>query len=183
MMPPIALLAVLFERAVGYPDRVVEVVGHPVTWIGRLIDGLDGGRTMTERATAGGGSWGLRRGADVLVSGGSAGPCRPWRAAGSGSPLTALAASTLIAQRSLAAHVEAVAQALETDGLGAGRDGGQRASSGAIRRASTRPASRARRSRASPRTSRTASSRRCSGCSSPGCRAPRPTRRSTPPTA
>ena len=41
MMPLIALLAVLFERAVGYPDRVVKVVGHPVTWIGRLIDGLD----------------------------------------------------------------------------------------------------------------------------------------------
>ncbi|MBE0692300.1 MAG: cobalamin biosynthesis protein, partial [Aquamicrobium sp.] len=37
----LAFLALLAEAAVGYPDRLFRAVGHPVTWIGRLIAALD----------------------------------------------------------------------------------------------------------------------------------------------
>src|ERR1700723_2710474 len=31
------VLALLIEAMVGYPDRLVSAIGHPVIWIGRLI--------------------------------------------------------------------------------------------------------------------------------------------------
>src|SRR5258705_54654 len=37
----LALLALLIELMVGYPDRLARAIGHPVSWIGRLIDALD----------------------------------------------------------------------------------------------------------------------------------------------
>lgn len=37
----LAALALLFEAAVGYPAALYRAIGHPVTWIGRLITVLD----------------------------------------------------------------------------------------------------------------------------------------------
>src|SRR5207344_1324685 len=37
----ITLLALLVEATLGYPDRVLRAIGHPVMWLGRMIDGLD----------------------------------------------------------------------------------------------------------------------------------------------
>src|SRR5882724_3741583 len=37
----ITLLALLVEATFGYPDRVLRAVGHPVMWLGRMIDWLD----------------------------------------------------------------------------------------------------------------------------------------------
>ncbi len=37
----IALLSLAAEALVGYPDGLYRAVGHPVTWIGRLIACLD----------------------------------------------------------------------------------------------------------------------------------------------
>jgi cobalamin biosynthesis protein CobD/CbiB len=34
-------LAVLIELIAGYPDWLVRSIGHPVTWMGRLIAGLE----------------------------------------------------------------------------------------------------------------------------------------------
>jgi len=34
-------LALLIEAAVGYPDQLFRAIGHPVTWIGRMIGILD----------------------------------------------------------------------------------------------------------------------------------------------
>ena len=31
----LALLAMLLELATGYPERLFQAVGHPVSWIGR----------------------------------------------------------------------------------------------------------------------------------------------------
>ncbi|MCT7377659.1 adenosylcobinamide-phosphate synthase CbiB [Chelativorans salis] len=118
----LAFLSLVLELALGYPDRLFRAIGHPVTWIGRLIGFLDRmlnrqGWTLQSRraggvaalcillAVAGGAGWGLQ-----LLLG-----------AGAGLLFTALLASSLIAQRSLASHVEAVASALETEGLEAGR--------------------------------------------------------------
>ena len=41
MAVALTLLALLIELAVGYPDRLFRAIGHPVTWIGRLIGLLD----------------------------------------------------------------------------------------------------------------------------------------------
>jgi adenosylcobinamide-phosphate synthase len=38
----IALVALLIEAALGYPDRLTRAIGHPVTWIGAIIAGLEG---------------------------------------------------------------------------------------------------------------------------------------------
>src|ERR1700716_2648017 len=41
MAVALALLALLIELMVGYPDRLLRAIGHPVTWIGRLIGAQD----------------------------------------------------------------------------------------------------------------------------------------------
>ncbi len=123
-MPAIllAFLAMLAELSFGYPERLYRALGHPVTWIGRMIASLDR-RLNDPRA-------GERRrkasGAVALAVIGGTG----WMA---GAVVTALplgfvgwavlvvVASTLLAQRSLAAHVAAVARGLDEGGLPAGR--------------------------------------------------------------
>jgi adenosylcobinamide-phosphate synthase len=123
MSVALALVAMLIELCLGYPDRLQRAIGHPVTWIGRLIALLD--RSLNREA---------------------AGP-QARRAAGIVAVLVVLAivgvialaiqdallrvpfgifavgvlASTLVAQRSLHRHVADVAAALEKDGVAAGR--------------------------------------------------------------
>ncbi len=41
MAAPLALLALLFELMVGYPDSLARLIGHPVNWMGRLVSWLD----------------------------------------------------------------------------------------------------------------------------------------------
>ena len=111
------------ELAFGYPDRLVRAIGHPVMWIGHLISFLD--RTLN-RATASdrfrrisgclalavlvGVPAGLSYAIEALLG------AIPW-----GIVITAILASTLLAQRSLGGHVKAVADALDHGGLAAGR--------------------------------------------------------------
>ena len=45
----LALLAMLIELCLGYPQRLVRAIGHPVTWIGGLIGALD--RLLNRDAT------------------------------------------------------------------------------------------------------------------------------------
>ena len=114
----------LIELCVGYPATLHRAIGHPVTWMGRLIAWLDRAlnrETATPQA---------RRAAGVvavlillaivgvlafLVQ--SALLRLPF-----GILAAALVASTLVAQRSLHRHVADVAAALETDGVAAGRE-------------------------------------------------------------
>ena len=118
----LAFLALLIERAVGYPDAYYRAIGHPVTWIGRLIAWADSALNRSDR------SFGARKAAGLLalavfvLAAGAAGLLvQVAFGAGIGILATALVASSLIAQRSLASHVEAVADALERDGLEGGR--------------------------------------------------------------
>ena len=37
MTVALTLLALLIELMVGYPDWLARAIGHPVTWMGRLI--------------------------------------------------------------------------------------------------------------------------------------------------
>ncbi|MBX3577928.1 MAG: cobalamin biosynthesis protein CobD [Rhizobiaceae bacterium] len=120
----LALSALLAEIVLGYPAWLFRAIGHPVSWIGRLIGYLD---RMLNRA-----AWsdGRRRLAGVftllvLVALPAA---LAWGVAVYFAPLpylglalVAVLASSLLAQRSLASHVSAVAKALEDKGLEAGR--------------------------------------------------------------
>jgi adenosylcobinamide-phosphate synthase len=54
----LALLSLLIELAFGYPKRLFDAIGHPVTWIGALIGWLD--RTLNrdnDTPTASEGWW------------------------------------------------------------------------------------------------------------------------------
>lgn len=115
MSAALALVAALVELAVGYPDRLYRAIGHPVSWMGRLIAALD------RRLNRGSGRQvrGVLAVAVLVAASAGAGLAV---AAGVGPLLGAVAASTLLAQRSLGSHVAAVATALETGGLAAGRE-------------------------------------------------------------
>jgi adenosylcobinamide-phosphate synthase len=115
----LAVLAVTIEAVLGYPQGVSHAIGHPVTWIGHLIALADerlnqGSLSFSTRlalgfaalilllAITGGGAYFLTVGLAALA-------LPQWVILA----LTALIASSLIAQRSLNTHVLAVANALQ----------------------------------------------------------------------
>ena len=123
----LALLAgaLLIEAVAGYPDALFRALGHPVTWAGALIAWLD--RRLNRE------SWGMRTrrlagvaalGVLLLVAGLPAWALQAallWRLPRPAALLLlALAASTLLAQRSLWRHVRAVQHGLQA-GLAEGR--------------------------------------------------------------
>jgi adenosylcobinamide-phosphate synthase len=119
----LALIAMLIELCFGYPEWLFRTIGHPASWMGWLVDGLD-----------------------RLLNSETAGP-KTRRVAGAialllillivaaitlvvqhellrlrfGFLLVGLIAASLIAQRSLYRHVADVADALDKGGLAAGR--------------------------------------------------------------
>jgi adenosylcobinamide-phosphate synthase len=119
----LTLLALLIELAVGYPDRLVRAIGHPVTWIGALIARLDARSNRPSLSPHARRIAGIVSLAIIVVVAAAAGVIveRSLLFLPFGIFLAALAASTLIAQHSLYEHVAAVATALERDGLAAGR--------------------------------------------------------------
>ncbi|UUP19721.1 adenosylcobinamide-phosphate synthase CbiB [Nitratireductor thuwali] len=118
----IAFLALLVELTIGYPERLYRLIGHPVTWIGRLIAALDEWLNREEDAPARRRLMGIAGlGITLAVAGGAAFVLQGFLDGWAGLLAAALAGSTLIAQRSLGSHVAAVAAALENDGVEAGR--------------------------------------------------------------
>jgi adenosylcobinamide-phosphate synthase len=119
----LTFLALLIEALVGYPDRLVDAIGHPVTWIGALIARLDAGLNRPEGGAPARRIAGIISLMIIVAVAAAAGGVveRTLLLLPLGLVLTALAAGTLIAQRSLHRHVAAVATALERDGLAAGR--------------------------------------------------------------
>jgi adenosylcobinamide-phosphate synthase len=119
----IAFLSLAVEIRLGYPDRLFRLAGHPVTWIGRLITLLD--KTLNRATDADH----TRRICGViallvLVAVPAAiafGIERALLPIPLGFLAVALLGSTLLSQKSLAEHVEAVADALDQGGLPAGR--------------------------------------------------------------
>ena len=116
----LTLAAMAVERVFGYPDALYRRVGHPVTWMGALLRRLEGqlnhGPAGARRRA---GRWTLLAllAATALVT-------LPLTllATGTGLVLLAVLGSSLIAQRALAQHVQAVA-----DGLDKGLDQGRAA--------------------------------------------------------
>lgn len=123
----LALVAAVIEAVVGYPDRLFRAIGHPVTWIARVI-------TWVDRTWNSGGDSGLQQRLKgvlltlLLVGGSLLSGLLIVRLlylllpADLAFAACALLASALLAQRSLDSHVTAVADALEKQGLAAGRE-------------------------------------------------------------
>jgi adenosylcobinamide-phosphate synthase len=130
LRPPASLIvaggALLLEACLGYPDALFGAIGHPVMWIGAVIDRLEHALnhpawTAGKRRIAGGAAL-------VVLLAGVIVPAlllqglilrimpRPLALA-----LLALLATPLLAQRSLYQHVAAVAAGLHTAGLAGGR--------------------------------------------------------------
>ena len=124
MTVTLTLAALLIEALVGYPDRLVRSIGHPVNWIGRLIGALerycnrDSTEPVQRRAlgiitlllvvtVVAVAAFVIERGLLLL----------PFGVIG-----VAFLASALIAQRSLHEHVADVADALEKTGAEGGRE-------------------------------------------------------------
>src|SRR5215470_17755934 len=123
MFVTLAFIALLIEALVGYPEWLVQSIGHPVTWMGRLIKLLDDTLNHERMSLASRRVAGI---ASLLVVIGVTGGVAYVLERGLfwlpfAVVFAALPASTLLAQRSLYAHVERVAAALETEGLAAGR--------------------------------------------------------------
>jgi len=123
MAVALTFLALLIELIVGYPDWLVRAIGHPVTWMGRLIGALDAawnreGDDAPRRRMMGT----LAVLLVAIVTGLIAWVAeRALLAVPVGIVGAAVVASTLLAQRSLHRHVAAVADALERDDLAGGR--------------------------------------------------------------
>lgn len=122
----LAALAAVIEAAAGYPALLFRLIGHPVTWMGAIIACADRhlnheSLSFTARRSLGflalllvlAFAWGAAN----FVTVGLAALHLP---GGASLALTALIASSLVAQRSLDAHVRAVADALD-EGLKEGR--------------------------------------------------------------
>jgi adenosylcobinamide-phosphate synthase len=113
----------MIELCAGYPQALWRAIGHPVTWIGRLIAALD--RLLNRDAA----DARRRRYAGILaillllaiVGSITFVVERELLRLPFGLVVVAVIASTLIAQRSLHQHVADVATALEQGGVIAGR--------------------------------------------------------------
>jgi len=118
----LAFLALTIELAVGYPKRVFRAISHPVTWIGALISFLERMLNRTDwrdPARKAGGTLTLI--VLIAAAGGIGLVIQMLLGDGWSVLITALIASTLLAQRSLASHVKDVAQAIEKEGINGGR--------------------------------------------------------------
>lgn len=126
MAEPIALVALILDAAIGWPDGLYRRIGHPVGGFAQIIaacesrwnraDYSDSRRGLGGIVTlalllvfSGGGGWLIVRGLHRLL--GSA----TW-------PIIALAAFPALAQRSLHDHVAPIARALEARDLPAARE-------------------------------------------------------------
>ena len=118
------MLALVIEAAFGYPDWLLRTIGHPVTWMGRLIGFSD--QALNRDAMSSAARRAAGTAAIVLIISVAAAIAYavdrlfiPWPL---GTFALAVAASTLIAQRSLHDHVRRVADALEKDSLTAAQE-------------------------------------------------------------
>jgi adenosylcobinamide-phosphate synthase len=121
---PLALAALAVEALIGYPPPLYRAIGHPVTWMGRWLGVLE---ALFNRPKL---SFATRRALGVVVLCLYLAPVAlvAWAATRALVPLSAfgfaalvLLAASLPAQRSLATHVRAVAEGLDTS-LDEGRE-------------------------------------------------------------
>ena len=119
----ILLAALLLEAAFGYPEALFRAIRHPVVWMGALIEALDRGLNRAARGEPARRALGIAALAILILLAGAAALAieAATRAFPFGWLLEVPLAASLLAQRSLFAHVAAVAAALEPGGLAAAR--------------------------------------------------------------
>ncbi|MCZ7487288.1 adenosylcobinamide-phosphate synthase CbiB [Rhizobium rhizogenes] len=119
----LAFLSLVIERLTGYPDWLFNRIGHPVTWVGSLIALLDKkwnreSASFSQRKTVGVAALAVFAGLTVILA---------WSVQSFllllpfGLLAVAILGASLPAQKSLEQHVEAVATALEREGVEGGR--------------------------------------------------------------
>jgi adenosylcobinamide-phosphate synthase len=124
MAAPLALLALLTELIVGYPEELTKRIGHPVTWMGRLISFLDArlnrdAADPESRRRAGAFAMFLLL---VIVGAIAFAVETALLLLPFGLLAVGILCSTLIAQRSLYLHVANVADALDSGNLAKARE-------------------------------------------------------------
>jgi len=124
-LPPagILLAALLFDTAVGDPHAFYDRVPHPVALIGRGIAFLDTRWNRPERGNAARRRMGIALVLTMALGLAAIGGAIHWLAVSLpyGWIIEALSVYVLVAQKDLYVHVRAVARALRTEGLAAGR--------------------------------------------------------------
>lgn len=122
MSAALALLAMLIELGIGYPERLTRAIGHPVMWIGALIERCE---RLLNRDTAANLRRTLGALALIVVLGivGAIALVLQSRLLALSFGLAGLAVltSTMLAQRSLHRYVANVASALDKNGVDAAR--------------------------------------------------------------
>ncbi|WP_425606814.1 adenosylcobinamide-phosphate synthase CbiB [Paracoccus maritimus] len=114
MMPLVALIALALDAAIGWPDRIYRRIGHPVTWLGRLIAALD------QRMNHGKARFWRGMAASLLVIAAATFPAIILQDM-LGAWLPGILAWPLVAARSLHDHLRAVARPLLKGDLAAAR--------------------------------------------------------------
>jgi adenosylcobinamide-phosphate synthase len=121
---PILIAAFCIEAVLAYPALVFGAIGHPVSWIGRMISALESGLNRPDYSAD------LRRAAGVAtvvllvaisLGAGLALEMALHTVPFLGFVLAILIVAVLIAAGSLYQHVRAVASALRSEGLAGGR--------------------------------------------------------------
>jgi adenosylcobinamide-phosphate synthase len=113
---PLALMGLAIEALIGYPAPLYRAIGHPVTWIGRWLEIVE---ALFNQPFL---SFAARRALGIVALSLTLAPVAllAWAATRAllscgavGFAALALLAASLPAQRSLAAHVRAVAEGLD----------------------------------------------------------------------
>jgi adenosylcobinamide-phosphate synthase len=112
----LALAAAVVEALAGYPAPLYRAIGHPVTWMGRWLAGLEAvanrpSLSFAARRAMGAGVLLLYLTSIALVAWLATRALLPWGALGFAA--LALLVASLPAQRSLSSHVRAVADGLD----------------------------------------------------------------------
>jgi len=126
MFADLALIAVVAEAMVGYPNAIYRLIGHPVSWFGRLITWCDDSWNSATKSPRERRAWGVATLLLLLATAILAGLTvvailDRWLPGIVSLLACGLLASSLLAQRSLDTHVADVARGLEKDGLPGGR--------------------------------------------------------------
>lgn len=115
---PIAAVAMLIERLLGYPNGCQDWFGHPIEWIGRLVASQDAALNAGDNRKMKGV---IALGVVIALTVIATVPLTLWlRGLENGWVFEALLASAFLSQKSLEDHVRAVADGLDKS-LAAGR--------------------------------------------------------------
>lgn len=119
----VMLLALGIEAVIGWPRALHDRIGHPVTWIGRLIAELDAWLNLPEAAAATRRNAGIVAAAVVIAVAVWVGALADWLLPDgwAGLAVAGVLAWPLVAARSLHDHVAAVARPLAAGELAGAR--------------------------------------------------------------